>query len=231
MDRVCGVWAILLLGAIPGRLLAQTESIRLEYEDFGIGAVAGAFYFAPQLFGITPGALSCLPCDPASLPAFDRWVVAPQRQFWRTGSDAAVVAMAAVTWWDLTRNNETWFRDWAVSAQSAALAVGTTQFLKRLIGRPRPVLYTDEALSLPDPAVERRSWPSGHTSAATALATSYLLTHARKGEPLTAGWVALGGAVTVGVLRIAAARHFPSDVLGGLVVGAASAFTVHSIHF
>ena len=44
-------------------------------------------------------------------------------------------------------------------------------------------------------------------------------------------WLAMAGAVGVGVLRMAAAKHYPSDVLAGLAAGTAAAFVVHTVKF
>jgi membrane-associated phospholipid phosphatase len=43
--------------------------------------------------------------------------------------------------------------------------------------------------------------------------------------------LAVAGAVGVGVLRVAAAKHFPSDVVVGAVVGTATGFVLHRLRF
>ena len=44
-------------------------------------------------------------------------------------------------------------------------------------------------------------------------------------------WALMAGAAGVGVLRVAAGKHHPSDVLIGAGVGVASAVVVHEIKF
>ena len=46
-----------------------------------------------------------------------------------------------------------------------------------------------------------------------------------------AAWAALGAATGVAVFRVAAAKHFPSDVLAGLIVGVGTAAITHEIKF
>jgi membrane-associated phospholipid phosphatase len=63
------------------------------------------------------------------------------------------------------------------------------------------------------------SWPSGHSSAALAVALAAILIAPRRARP----WVAvLGGAfvLAVGAALLIQAWHMPSDVLGGYLVAA-----------
>ena len=98
----------------------------------------------------------------------------------------------------------------AVAAMFAAAL--TTQVLKHLLAQPRP-----QAASLnlaPD------AWPSGHSTAATALVIGILLiTPPRHRRP-----VAIAGAavvVIVGMALLILGRHYPSDVAGGVCIAAA----------
>ncbi len=64
---------------------------------------------------------------------------------------------------------------------------------------------------------------------AFAFATSYWLNHPERG--LAPKVIAMVAAAGVGVLRVAAAKHFPSDVVVGAAVGTLSAVIVHEIRF
>ena len=79
----------------------------------------------------------------------------------------------------------------------------------------------------------QRSMPSGHTSTAFALATSYWLSRRNltKDDRLWLRWALMAGAAGVGVLRVAAGKHHPSDVLIGAGVGVVSAILVYEIKF
>ncbi len=64
------------------------------------------------------------------------------------------------------------------------------------------------------PVVKYRSFPSGHTAAAFAVATG--LVYAFRGRRR---WLWLGPAAFVGVSRVACGVHFPLDVIGGALLG------------
>jgi membrane-associated phospholipid phosphatase len=225
-------WAIFLLltglgRPVPAAAQAPAEPIFTISDVFVFGA-AGGLYLAPQLFGFDGSTYDCLPCDPADLPPFDRWAVAEPRDGWSALSDGLVLALAAATWWDMARSNSVGRSHVIVSVESAALAVGATNFLKELIDRPRPIFYTDLALEL-DPADHDASFPSGHTAVAFALATSYVLSRSSPNTAVRIGSLVV--AATVGAFRVASARHFPSDVVGGAALGVGSALLVHTVKF
>ena len=98
-------------------------------------------------------------------------------------------------------------------------AVITNLFLKVWIARPRP--YADEAslfyqywLTVGQNVESDKSFPSGHTTAAFASMTPVYILGKRRYKIL-----ALLFAVFMGIARIYLVVHFPSDVLGGLLVG------------
>jgi len=102
------------------------------------------------------------------------------------------------------------------------------------VGRPRPRVYGDEApLSERTDPNAARSFFSGH--AGNCLATTIVATTAlhRIGRPRLA-WavlaVGLAGSALVGVSRVAAGGHFPSDVFVGYAVGAGVGIAVPALH-
>lgn len=68
------------------------------------------------------------------------------------------------------------------------------------------------------------AFPSGHTAAAFALATTIWL-HDKK-----MGSVFVVAALTVGVARVWGNVHYPIDILGGAVLGAVTAFLIEKVH-
>jgi undecaprenyl-diphosphatase len=100
---------------------------------------------------------------------------------------------------------------------SALLALGVAHFLAGWVDRPRPyVAHPADAHLFVSPSHDP-SFPSDHATAAFALAVAILLRHRR------AGWLALSMAAVVSVARVAVGTHYPSDVLGGALIGAAAA--------
>lgn len=91
----------------------------------------------------------------------------------------------------------------------------TNIVLKNLVARERP-FNVDPTL---DNLVHEKSFsfPSGHTSASIAAALSVFFYHKREGIAA----LILGGLIAVS--RMYVCVHYPTDVLGGIVVGAVSA--------
>src|SRR5437763_987664 len=89
----------------------------------------------------------------------------------------------------------------------------TTQLIKPLLAEPRPISVDMGAA--PSPA----SWPSGHATAAMALALTSVLAAPPRLRPFVA---ALGAAFAVAVSYsfLALGWHYPSDVFGGFLVAA-----------
>jgi len=86
----------------------------------------------------------------------------------------------------------------------------TAETLKPLLAHQHARIYGDE--------ISAASWPSGHASAATALAICAVLVAPRHLRPT----VALLGAIfaaAVGFSLLLLAWHLPSDVVGGYLVG------------
>jgi len=87
------------------------------------------------------------------------------------------------------------------------------KWLKQRTGRPRPCeVYA--AISAAAPALDRFSFPSGHTLHATSLAMVCVA-----GFP-SLGPVLIPFAVAVGLSRPILGLHYPSDVLAGSLIGA-----------
>ena len=199
--------------------------------DAAIVGLSAGLYWAPNILGIHAGDPECLPCDRAELPIFDRWSVGKVRPLLSHLSTGVVLGLAVGIWADLWRAGPDGRVQVIASTESAALATGITVLMKEAVGRKRPVLYTDAATQVADLADQTRSWPSGHTSAAFALATSFVLSKSGGSAGVSARLAALGAAVAVGALRVASARHFPTDVVGGAAIGIGSALLVHTIRF
>ena len=227
----CG-WAIFLLLtslAPPPPAAAQgSEESTLGVRVLVFFGAAAGMYLAPGLLGIDGRQVDCGPCDSGSVPFFDRWAIAEPRSFWSHASTGLLGAIAAVTWWDLAKHDPAGRTKILASAESAAVAAGVTVLVQEVIGRDRPVFHTVAASGI-NPDDVRPSFPSGHSAIAFALATSYVLSRAAPSGAARVG--AIVAAAAVAVLRVASARHFPSDVVGGAAVGVGSAVLVHSIRF
>ncbi len=105
----------------------------------------------------------------------------------------------------------------AAAGFSALIALGAAQLIAALWDRPRP--YEAHALDshlLLSPSADP-SFPSDHATAAYAIAIAILLRHRK------AGMLATALATLVAVARVALGTHFPTDVLGGAILGVLAA--------
>jgi undecaprenyl-diphosphatase len=104
-----------------------------------------------------------------------------------------------------------------LSVVAAVLALGVNAVLNAALPRPRPFLVLPVHLLVMSPPRDS-SFPSDHAAVASAIAVTLLV-------GAGAGWGVLGllGAVIIGVSRVIIGVHYPSDILGGMLVGAVSA--------
>jgi membrane-associated phospholipid phosphatase len=114
--------------------------------------------------------------------------------------------------------------------QTVALAVGigaeslvVNQGIKRMFRRKRPTPAGDERFELRTPLTS--SFPSGHASAATFAAITLIRWSGVRSAPLW-GTVAAAVAISRPYVRV----HHASDVVGGVVAGAALARIARQIY-
>ena len=220
-------------GAQPGDTVPPVPAV-ITLGDVLTTLAAGTLFAAPVLFDIDPETASCAPCDRGDLPGFDRWALQRERPGWETASTLVLIGLAVGAELDLVVGEGGAGGPHAVAlVESTAWALGLTEVLKAAVGRKRPALYDPVIMPEDVEPDDLRSLPSGHTAAAFALATSWWLSRrslggASRRVPAWAGFVVAAG---VGVMRVTAGRHFPSDVVTGAALGVASAVVVHIIKF
>lgn len=101
----------------------------------------------------------------------------------------------------------------------AFLAGGlAAQLIKHLVGRPRPRVYLATGRYRLGPSLKEGldSFPSGHTTSTMAQAVLLCQLYPQ------AAPVFFALALFVAVARLMGGSHFPLDVLGGMVIGAAA---------
>lgn len=185
----------------------------------------------PRILGVGPGPVECAPCEPRTLPAFDRWAIREPVTAWGRASDVLLVGLGAFAIAS-TATRDTGGAYVTGMVEAGVWTVAVTEWAKVAVGRHRPVMYTDGAVAAQINPDNRKSFPSGHASLAFAVATSYWLSRRDlTGSPGVAGWAAAGAAAGVGAFRILAGKHFLSDVVAGALLGIAGGATVHAIKF
>jgi membrane-associated phospholipid phosphatase len=124
--------------------------------------------------------------------------------------------------------------DMLIVAESAFIAIALDQFAKIAFARERPDVHARTARERArlHTAADNLSFFSGHTTLAFALATSAGTIASMRGYRLAPVMWATGLSLATvsGWLRIAADRHYLTDVLTGAAFGAAIGFVVPYLH-
>lgn len=234
--------AVLL--ASPGALLSGTfepddsplatepPRFRLGMADLGLVGLSIGLQNLAQIryTGMEPATSDMLVRE--ELSRTDRWAAGNYSEQAAVLSDLIIVPGVALPMvlsaWDAWRSQsgiDQVFTETVIYAEALALSSSLNLVVRSMRIHPRPLVYGSDA-----PESEKRkgeasgSFYSGHANgaflAATYLAYTYPLRHPefRHKELLWAG--ALGTAATVAGLRVAAGKHFPSDVVVGAAAGA-----------
>jgi membrane-associated phospholipid phosphatase len=124
----------------------------------------------------------------------------------------------------LVKHDGLLFRNACVILAADIVNVGVTYTLKHAINRKRPFeTYSFIAKKI---EADGGSFPSGHASSAFATATSLSLTYP-KWYVIVPSYVWAG---TVSYSRLQLGVHYPGDVLGGMIIGAGSAYLTYKLN-
>lgn len=183
-------------------------------------------------------------CDPATVNPFDRTVIGWYNTDAALASDVTLGVsiglpfLAQLIDTAVTKPVDGWRgygKDVLVLTETLALTAGMTNFLKYAIGRARPYSYVD---TLPEStrteADAGLSFPSGHTSMAFAMATSWSWLYMKRHPdspaviPIWVGSYAL--ATTTALLRPISGKHFWTDIMAGAALGIGIGLLVPYLH-
>lgn len=110
-----------------------------------------------------------------------------------------------------------------IAIVAALLALGASQVIGHTWFRERP--YVAHAARLLIPPSTDPSFPSDHATGAFALAVPFVLDRRTR----RFGALLLVIAAALGVSRVIVGTHYPSDVLGGALLGSAAAMLVMAV--
>jgi membrane-associated phospholipid phosphatase len=150
----------------------------------------------------------------------------PNSQYWVQTSASAYWLPAAYSFGTLAYGMIS--KDRQVKARSCEAfisIVGATlvsEGLKIIVNRKRPADQYSNEVFVNSPA-HTSSFPSGHTTLAFATATSIALDY-KKWYIVVPAYLWAG---SVGYSRMYLGKHYPSDVLGGAVIGIGSGIVSH----
>lgn len=213
-----------------------TYDVKLSVDGPVIGistVVAGSWLLRNEL--------SPPPCAPLcardGVFVLDRFAAGAYRPAWARVSDVGVgaiyVGSLVVTLVD--EGFADGLTDWVVIGESIMLSHATATAMNFAMRRPRPYVYGTEApLDTRMSGDAGMSFFSGHTAGSFAAATALAGTIFRRYPHSPWRFVALGagllGASLVGISRIAAGHHFPTDVASGAAVGVGYGLLVPTLH-
>jgi membrane-associated phospholipid phosphatase len=155
------------------------------------------------------------------------WLDEPMKGLSNSMSFTSIGIPGALYLYGMSAND----KDEAITGLSIALSEGLSgiisQALKLIIQRERPyhVLEDDEGrpVRLPGTPAGGYSMPSGHSTAAWALATSLSLHYPKSSVILPSLLYALGVSISRPYLGV----HYPSDILVGAIIGSGVAYLTY----
>ncbi len=241
-----GAIAMLTWMAVLPAATSTTSAPRFTIDPVGDSALlAGTSAFALVLELITStGELKAqAPGDPNALLPIDRPIAEASPSTGPHGTISTVLVGAAFVYVladtvraGLSDTQESFITDFTLYAESAVFNLAMTDLVKIAVRRPRPVAYQQLRVNgMVEPGTDSAlSFYSGHTSMTAALsATAAYLAFARDPEGIE-GWLVAGGGLAltalVGVERVLAGAHFPTDVIAGAIAGGSMGTMVPYLH-
>ncbi|HEY6100096.1 MAG TPA: phosphatase PAP2 family protein [Anaeromyxobacter sp.] len=217
--------------APPARDALRVYEVRLAV-DVPVTLGAAALAALPYRFSSSLIAPRC-PCDRREVPRLERFAVGLHSGAADVASDVVVVlAVGAPLARDALRLGlgPALGEDAEILAETLAVNSALVVLAKYAAQRPLPRTYAGDPELVASPR-GYRSFYSGHTSTAvSALAAAAWTEHLRDGPSVWPWLVAAGAGAGVGVLRVAAGRHFPSDVAMGALAGFGVGTVVPLLH-
>lgn len=124
---------------------------------------------------------------------------------------ALLAAYVAVSW--KTTHFEGRVENFVCACLAAALGFAAEYLIGFLWFRPRPFVALTGVVKLIEKSALEKSFPSGHATVSFAIAFAIFLRNKRW------GWALIALAAFVSVSRVVVGVHYPSDILGGAVLG------------
>jgi len=201
--------------------------------DIPVSVVAGAGIVVPYLMTDTLIHPHC-PCPVSEVPWYDRWALGHASDTAdRVSTVTAGLAIAVPLALDFADVGPSipFLEDTTVFAQTLLVNGALVTAAKYIVQRPTPRVYSPGLPAVVSSPSDYRSFYSGHTSltfaALTAASMTWTLRHGSTWWP----WVVtVVVGTSVGIERIYAGRHFPSDVLVGAAAGTVVGLAVPWLH-
>ncbi len=237
IKRICYLCFIGVLGSTTCHSQVYHLSKEVDYSiAFGVLS-ATAFDFGLRADHRALSTTEALALDPQSIPGFERDVIFNSSLSAAEWSDYLQYGAIALPLSILIPKKE---KDDLLTVsvmllEGFSLNLTATFLTKNLSRRPRPFAYNPET-TLTDIRIRAttESFVSGHTSNSamfgvfTATVFSTLFPESKWKTPV---WIAsLSIPAAVGVMRVNAGRHFPTDAIAGYALGAFIGYIVPELH-
>ena len=225
--------AVLVLAGPPA---TPPHDLRFSWEGDGGATVAlGALWIGSELEKKRLAPSSCRWCD--SVPGVDE--TARERWKWSAPGRADAIssgiafagipaALLGVDAWMASRDGvpRDFPKDGVMIVEAAVAAAALNQTVKFAVGRERPFVHAlpaDQKGDTADPADNDLSFYSGHATLAFSLAAASATVAQERGyRDAWVMWpVGMSAAAAVAYLRVAADKHWLTDVATGAVAGTA----------
>lgn len=213
-----------LFAAGPFALDAKRDSLALS---LGLGAELLVKYSDPGFDSWDGSTL-----DRGDINALDRFFAHGYREIPDNISNATALLSMAMPLVNLKDSRDEWKTLTVMFSETLVYTNLTCDSIKRLVGRDRPYMYYSTKSKTGDDRM--CSFPSLHTACAFAGATFATYTYAKYNPDskyrfhVAAASYAI--ASVTGALRIAAGKHFLSDVLTGAAIGSFWGYAVPKLH-
>lgn len=133
-----------------------------------------------------------------------------------------VIALVAAVAWYRDIKKETLLEFWKNTQALLAAVFGAevlTLLIRSVFESPRPLWVLDIPYLFEKTS---NSFPSGHTIFVFALATAIYFFGNRR-----LAWILYASGLFIGMARVAAGVHYPTDILGGIVLGTLTGYLAH----
>lgn len=221
----------------PGEARAHGSPYRLKWHYDAALVATGAAGSLAAFVGYPP--VACFPeCEPPpGMLGIDRSVIG---NYSPPAHSLANVLVLGLVLSPLVINAadsrfDGWAEDTFVMLETILVTQALTQLSKAAVRRSAPLVYDPTAaredVESPDAS---RSFISGHTSTSFAAATSYAVTFWKRHPTSPWRFVVLGVgealALAVGLLKIEAGYHYPTDIAAGALVGGSMGLLIPMLH-
>lgn len=231
---------VLICLLIPLSSSAHKRVYRLDTGiDIPVFSISGSLFLGSELgFEVNPQCPNR--CNPDSIFILDRWTSQFHSDGAARASDILLLSVMSLPllYYSIEGHHSNYdevLPDLTVIYESFVATAAITEFVKVLFHRPRPYNYQDGTpLNELQTKYSNLSFFSGHTSLAFSILTSIAYTFQLQYPEspwrygVWAGSMLLGSCI--GILRIAAGKHFPTDVLTGAIVGIGIGLLIPWLH-